>query len=355
MAGDDQEKTEEPTQKKIEDAKKEGNVPKSPDLSGFIGMFVAFLVYLALFDYLKERVTKFFYHTTSLYGTEITKEFIFNLTIELFIELGLIILPLAIPIMIAGVLGNLIQFGFIFTTKPLIPDLKKIDPLKGLKNLFSMKKLIEGVKITFKVGVSFAIGFTFFLMFIEELPTVALFPLFDQIDWLNEKAILLTGIMLIVMMFFGVIDFMIKKIQHTKDLMMSKQEIKDEYKNMEGDPLIKGKIRQIQMEMAKKRMMQDVPTADVVVTNPTHYAIAIRYDQEIDNAPTIIAKGIDKLALKIKEIARENDIQIYESPPLARELYKSVELNEAIPEHLYKAVAEILVYVYKINDKKMGK
>lgn len=354
MAADDQEKTEEPTPKKIEDAKKEGNVPKSMDLSGFFGMFVAFLVYLALFDFLKARVANLFVHITQFYGMELTRELLFNLAIKIFAELAIIILPLALPLMIAGVIGNLVQFGFLFTTKPLIPDIKKIDPIKGMKNLFSMKKLIEGIKITFKVGVSFAVGFTFFLMFIKELPTVALFPLFDQIDWLNEKAIILIGVMLIVMMVFGVIDFIIKKLQHTKDLKMSKQEIKDEYKNMEGDPMIKAKIRQIQMEMARKRMMQEVPTADVVVTNPTHYAVAIRYDQAKDRAPTIIAKGTDKLALKIKEVAREHNIQIYEAPPLARELYKSVDVNQEIPEHLYKAVAEILVYVYNINNKKMN-
>ncbi len=351
-AGDDQEKTEEPTPKKIEDAQKEGNVPKSQDLSGFIGMFIAFLTYLALFDFLKARISQLFIHITTFYGTEFTREILFNLSIKIFIEVAIILLPLAIPLMIAGIIGNLIQFGFIFTTKPLIPDIKKIDPIKGMQNLFSMKKLIEGIKITFKVLVSFAIGFIFFLMFIKELPTVAMFPLFDQIDWLHQKAIVLIGVMLIVMLVFGVVDFIIKKLQYTKDLRMSKQEIKDEYKNMEGDPLIKGKIRQIQMEMARKRMMQEVPTADVVVTNPTHYAVAIRYDQKRDKAPIVVAKGTDKVAIKIKEIAREHNIQIYESPPLARELYKIVDINQEIPEHLYKVVAEILVYVYKTNNKK---
>ena len=352
MAGDDQEKTEEPTSKKIEDARKEGNVPKSPDLAGFFGIFVAFLTYLALFGFLKEKTALMFKHITSFYGQELSIKFITNLTIDLVLEVALLVVVFGIPIMLAGVIGNLVQFGFLFTTKPLIPDLKKIDPIKGTKNLFSMKKLIEGVKITLKVGVSFTVGFVFFWMFIQELPTVALFPLVEQFDWLKEKIIILVGVMLIVMLVFGVVDFVIKKIQHTKDLKMSQQEIKDEYKNMEGDPMIKQKIRQIQMKMARQRMLSDVPMSDVVVTNPTHYSVAIKYDPSggID-APMVVAKGVDKLAFKIREIAKEHDIEIYEAPPIARELYKSVEIGEPIPEKLYQAVAEILAFVYKSNKK----
>jgi flagellar biosynthetic protein FlhB len=149
------------------------------------------------------------------------------------------------------------------------------------------------------------------------------------------------------------IDFAIVRMQYTKDLMMSKQEVKDEYKQMEGDPQVKARIKRIQMEMAQKRMMAEVPTADVIITNPTHYAVALRYHKDKENAPRVIAKGIDSMALKIKEIGRENDIQIVENPPLARELYAKCDIDELIPENFYQAVAEVLAFVFKAQNKNV--
>jgi len=348
---DDGEKTEEPTDKKIEDARAEGNVPKSQDVSGVITLFVAILAVLMLFPFIAEHMANLFKYYFSLIGTPITKPFMLDVAIITFREVLLMVLPLAIAVAIAGILAALSQFGFLFTTKPLIPDFKKIDPIKGIKNLLSMKKLIEGVKITLKSHTSLGVGFFFFFIFIEELPTVALFSLADQLDWLKDKMIIIALVMLIVTFVFALIDIIIVRKQYFDGLKMSKQEVKDEMKNMEGDPLIKSKIKQKQMEISRQRMMAEVSNADVIITNPTHYAVAIKYDEEKTRAPVVVAKGMDNMAQQIKKIARENDVHIVQNPPLARSLYAEVEVEKPIPEALFGAVAEVLAYVYKMNKK----
>ena len=261
---DDQEKTEEPTPKKIEDARKEGNVPKSQDASGVVTLFIAILAFLMLFPFMASHLIFLAKYVFSLQGTHLDKEMMIDLAFVIMREFLLIILPLAIAVAIAGVIAALSQFGFLFTTKAIMPDFKKIDPIKGTKNLFSMKKLIEGVKVTFKSFTTLGIGFIFFFIFIVELPTVALFGLGDQLNWLQEKMLIIASVMLFIIFVFAIIDIIIVRKQYFDNLKMSKQEIKDEMKNMEGDPLIKGKIRQKQMEMSKQRMMSEVPNADVV-------------------------------------------------------------------------------------------
>ncbi|MEA3331870.1 MAG: flagellar biosynthesis protein FlhB [Campylobacterota bacterium] len=348
---DDQEKTEEPTPKKIEDARKEGNVPKSQDTSGVITLFVAILALLMLFPYMAKHMIFLFKYYLSLIGTPLDKLFMIDIAIVTIREFLFIIMPLAIAVGIAGVIAALAQFGFLFTTKAIVPDFKKIDPIKGTKNLFSMKKLIEGVKITFKSFTTLGVGFVFFFLFIMELPTVSLFSLGDQLEWLKDKAIIIAFVMLLIIFIFAIIDLVIVRKQYFDGLKMSKQEIKDEMKNMEGDPLIKGKIRQIQMEASRKRMMAEVPNADVVITNPTHYAVALKYDEENSRAPVVVAKGMDNIAQKIKTIARESGVHIVQNPPLARSLYAQVEVDKPIPEELFGAVAEVLAFVYKMNRK----
>ena len=347
---DDAEKTEEPTPKKIEDARKEGNVPKSQDTSGVITLFIALLAVLMLFPYMASHVITLFKYYFSLIGTPLDKLFMIDIAIVTIREFLLIIMPLAISVAIAGIIAALAQFGFLFTTKAIMPDFKKIDPIKGTKNLFSMKKLIEGVKITFKSFTTLGIGFIFFFLFIVELPTVALFGLGDQMSWLVDKIIIIASVMLLIIFIFAIIDIVIVRKQYFDGLKMSKQEIKDEMKNMEGDPLIKSKIRQIQMQASRKRMMSEVPTADVVITNPTHYAVALKYE-ESKRAPIVVAKGMDNIAQQIKKIARENNVHIVQNPPLARSLYAEVELEKPIPEELFAAVAEVLAYVYNMNKK----
>ncbi|MCK9490789.1 MAG: flagellar biosynthesis protein FlhB [Sulfurimonas sp.] len=347
---DDAEKTEEPTSKKIEDARKEGNVPKSQDASGVVTLFVAILAFLMLFPYMAAHVLSLFKYYFSLVGTPLDKLFMLDIAIVTIKEFLLIIMPVAISVAVAGVVAALSQFGFLFTIKAIEPKFSKLNPIKGMKNLFSLKKLIEGIKITFKSFTTLGIGFVFFFYFILELPTVALFGLGDQLLWLRDKAIILAFVMLFIIFVFAIIDIIIVRKQYFDGLKMSKQEIKDEMKNMDGDPLVKGKIRQIQMQAARKRMMSEVPNADVIITNPTHYAVALKYE-ESKRAPFVVAKGMDNIAQQIKKIGRENGVHVYQNPPLARALYKDVEIDKQIPEELFAAVAEVLAYVYKMNKK----
>lgn len=347
---DDAEKTEEPTSKKIEDARKEGNVPKSQDASGVVTLFVAILAFLMLFPYMASHVLNLFKYYFSLVGTPLDRLFMVDIAIVTIKEFLLIIMPVAISVAVAGVVAALSQFGFLFTLKAIEPKFSKLDPIKGMKNLLSLKKLIEGIKVTFKSFTTLGIGFVFFFYFILELPTVALFGLGDQLIWLRDKAIILAFVMLFIIFVFAIIDIIIVRKQYFDGLKMSKQEVKDEMKNMDGDPLVKGKIRQIQMEASRKRMMAEVPNADVVITNPNHYAVALKYE-ESKRAPFVVAKGMDNIAQQIKRIARENGVHVYQNPPLARALYKDVEIDKQIPEELFAAVAEVLAFVYKMNKK----
>jgi len=348
---DDAEKTEEPTAKKIEDARKEGNVPKSQDASGVMTLFVAILAFLMLFPFMAKHMFLLFHYYFSLIGSPLDKTSMIDIAIVTIREFLLMVLPLAIAVAISGVIAAFAQFGFLFTTKAIMPDFKKIDPLKGTKNLFSLKKLIEGIKVTFKSFTTLGVGFIFFFYFIEELPTVALFGLHDQLIWLKDKMIIIAFVMLFIIFIFAIIDIIIVRKQYFDGLKMSKQEVKDEMKNLDGDPLVKSKIRQIQMQASRKRMMAEVPNADVVITNPTHYAVAVKYDAQQSSAPIVVAKGMDHVAQQIKKIARENNVHIVQNPPLARSLYNEVEVDKPIPETLFAAVAEVLAYVYKMNKK----
>jgi flagellar biosynthetic protein FlhB len=347
---DEQEKTEEPTSKKIEKAREEGNVAKSQDVSGFVTLVIGITVLIVYTRYMFDELSNFYVYYIGFIGQEITFSTFFNMVIESILKVLILLAPLALAIMIAGILGNVGQFGFNFTTKVLSPKFEKLNFIKGLKNLFTLKKLVEGTKMTLKVAVAFGVGFWLFTQFLEEIPKLEIFPLMDQIEWLLDKAIVLAFTMLAVFLVFAAIDFVWQKHSYKKSLKMSKQEVKDEHKNQEGNPEVKARIRRLQMQMAMNRMMGNVPKADVVITNPTHYAVAIQYSKE-EGAPKVLAKGVDHLAQRIKEVARENDVMIVENKPLARDLYASVEVEEFIPDRLYKAVAEVLAYVYKAKKR----
>lgn len=346
---DDAEKTEEPTDKKIEDARKEGNVAKSQDVAALVTLCVGFGFALFWVYFLHERITALYVYYQSLIGSEIDRKLFYKIGIKTLLELTLMVLPLAIAIAIAGVIANVMQIGFNFTLKPIMPNFGKINPLKGIKNIISMKKLVELVKIILKVSVVFGIVGYFIYSFLPGLSHLAILPLIKQMAWLRDKIIILFGAVICSFLVFGILDIFIVRFQYFKGLRMSKQEIKDEYKQMEGDPQVKAKIRQIQMQAARNRMMQDVPNADVVITNPTHYSIALAYDKTKHKAPVVLAKGVDNIAFKIREIAREHNIPIYEQRELARSLYKICEVGDEIPVELYKATAEVLRIIANMN------
>ncbi|KFN39227.1 MAG: flagellar biosynthesis protein FlhB [Sulfuricurvum sp. MLSB] len=351
---DDMEKTEEPTAKKLSDAREEGNVAKSQDIVGVVALFAAILGLLMMFNFIAEHMLNLARYYLSLMTQPLDRELMFDMAVVTMKEFVIMALPISLVVAIAGVAGTLMQIGFNFTTKPLVPNFSKLDPIKGFGNLFTLHKMMESVKITLKSMSAMGIGFVFFWYYIQELPTVALFSLGDQMEWLRDKAIVLASVMLIIIFIFALADLFLTRKQYFDKLKMSKQEIKDEMKNMEGDPHVKAKIRQIQFQAARKRMMASVPTADVVITNPTHYAVAIVYDETKHNAPVVVAKGVDNIAIQIKKVARENGVHIVQNPPLARSLYKEVDIDRPIPEMLFAAVAEVLAYVYKMGKKRKG-
>jgi flagellar biosynthetic protein FlhB len=349
---DDQDKTEEPTGKKLEDARTDGNVPNSQDTAGVIVLFVAILALLSMFSFIADHLLWLTRYYFSLMNHPLEQTNLIDIAVVTFREFLIMALPFTIIVAIAGVTGTVAQIGFNFTLKPLSPKFSKLNPIAGLANLITMHKALEALKTTFKSFAAMGVGFLFFWAYMKELPMVALFSLWDQMAWFKEKAIILAAVMLVMLFLFAIIDLFLTRKNYFEKLKMSKQEVKDEVKNMEGDPRVKAKIRQVQMQAARKRMMSSVPHADVVVTNPTHYAVAIKYDETKHNAPVVVAKGVDNIAIQIKKIARENGVHVMESPPLARALYKDVEIDHPVPEALFTAVAEVLAYVYKMGKKK---
>lgn len=348
----DEEKTEQPTSKKIEKAREEGNVPKSQDVSSLVTLFVAVTMLMFVFSGFRQRITNLYYYYQDFIGTTMSVETVYSIVLVSIREVFFMIIPIASAIALAGVIAAILQFGFLFTTKAIKPDLKKINPISGLKNLFSLKKAVDALKTIIKVSAVFAVAFYYLLSFLMELPHTIFFNIFEQLRWLQDKLLILVSVMLFLFLIIAIADFFWTRYQYTKSLKMSKQEVKDEFKQSEGDPQIKSRIKQVQFEMFRKRMMQEVPQADVVITNPTHYAVAIKYEQGKDVAPIVVAKGVNLIAIKIKEIALNHNIQIIENPPLARELYKLCKIDQAIPRNLYQAVAEVLAFVYQQKDKK---
>jgi flagellar biosynthetic protein FlhB len=349
---DDMEKTEDATAKKLADARRDGNVAKSQDIVGVVVLFAAILTLMMMFSFIAERMLNLTRYYFTILNHPLNRDSMIDIAIVTFRETLLMTVPFALVIALAGVGGTVSQIGFNFTTKPLVPNFSKLDPIKGLANLFTIDKLLTSLKVTFKSFTAMGIGFIIFWYYIEELPIVALFSLHDQMTWLRDKMIILASVMLVIIFIYAIVDLFLTRKQYFDKLKMSKQEVKDEMKNMEGDPKIKAKIRQLQFQAAQKRMMSSVPTADVVITNPTHYAVAIVYDETKHFAPVVVAKGVDNMAIQIKKVARENGVHIVQNPPLARSLYAEVDVDHPIPDMLFAAVAEVLAFVYKMGKKR---
>jgi len=353
ISADSGEKTEDATPKKKSDSKKKGQVAKSKELSSTITLLTSTLLLIMLGAYmlgnLKGVVTLFLSHYLTLSVTEETFRTVLFVSMTKF---GLLILPIMVPIMVMGIVASLMQSGFILTGEPLKPDLKKLNPLSGFKKIFSTRTLVDLLKNLAIITTIAYVAYDYIksnyldIMNYGSLKIDAILGVFGKlvVDIFFKIAI--------IMLIISIIDFAYQKYKHNKELKMSVQEIKEEYKQQEGDPQIKSKIRQKQREMAASRMMQSVPDATVVITNPTHLAIAIKYEQGGEGAPIVVAKGADNVAIKIKEIARENDIPIIENKPLARLIYKDLDVGSEIPAEMYGAVAEILALVYKLKKRK---
>jgi flagellar biosynthetic protein FlhB len=350
MAGDEDDKTEEATPKKIEDAKKEGNVPKSMEVNGAAILIFGSMYLLFFSGNSLNQIKNMMLYSYSFIGEDLNGHVFYTIGYTTVITLISSLMPLFILVIILTFITNLSQFGFVLN--PLKIDLQKLDVIKGLKGLFSAKKALEALKLTFKLTIIVIVMFILFTFTYKAFLSMMDKELHSTISSIIEITGYFLGGILFIIIIFAIIDFYFTRHYFFKSLKMSKQEIKDEFKNLDGDPQVKGRIRKIQMQMAMKRMMSDVPEADVVITNPTHYAIAMKYDNQTSSAPKIVAKGIDFIALKIKDIAKENDIPIIENPALARSIYSQIEIDQEIPSEFYKALAEIFSYVYELKKKK---
>ncbi len=352
------EKTEPATEKKLNDARKEGQVAKSREIANCMGLMSLFLI---LKFYVGTMGTRFLEMFQSVYRNipqalnfaggdmpQAEMRIFFN---QMMVNVLLIILPILLIGLVVAFVCDVAQVKWKITGKPLQPKLSKLNPIKGMKKIFSVNALVELLKAVLKIGLILYVTYSFLR---DKVPLV--FYLYDmplmQALALAAETVTDLGIRIAaVYMVIALADYIYQKFKFSQDMRMTKQEIKDEYKQSEGDPQIKGKIRQKMQEASRRRMMQNLPQADVVITNPTHFAVAIQYDPDVADAPLVLAKGSDHLAAKIKEVAREHHIEIVENKPLARMLYANVEVGQMVPPELYQAVAEVLAFVYQLQGK----
>jgi len=349
----DQERTERATPKKREDARKKGQVAKSREVSS-VAVLVAGLIFFwfgsAAMGEKFMDLTRWSLSQSAVFGVDYSN--IHSLSIDVIYRVFVLVFPLFLAALFVSLLVNYLQVGFVLSAESVQPKFSKIDPIQGFGRLFSIRSLVELVKNIFKILI---VGFAVYIIMRGEAERFVL--LVDQSVWgillyicgVSFKIILSVCLVLILL---AALDYAYQKWEFEKELRMTKQEIKDESKQSEGDPLIKARIRRLQREAARKRMMANVPKADVVITNPTHLAVALLYDQEKMSAPTVVAKGADFIAQNIKDIARKHHVPIVNNKPLAQVLYRKVDVDEIIPANLYRAVAEVLAFVYGMKLKR---
>ncbi|PLS16691.1 flagellar biosynthesis protein FlhB [Bacillus sp. M6-12] len=346
------EKTEKATPKKRQDARKKGQVAKSQDINTAVTLLCIFMLLMYTGPSMLESMLNLFRHSfQDLMLMEITEENMQALMVEILQDMAVMLAPVMVVALIAGVVSNIGQIGFMFSPESIQFKLEKLDPIKGFKRIFSMRAIVELLKSVLKIAFVGLITFYVIWQRIDEILILSQKTVSAALVTLADITVKVGLYASAALLFLALLDYMYQKYDFEKSIRMSKQDIKDEYKNIEGDPLIKSKIKQKQREMAMQRMMQEVPNADVVITNPTHYAIALKYDESKLEAPYVVAKGVDFLAQKIKYVAKENDVIFMENRPLARALYDQAEIGQAIPEEFFKAVAEILAFVYKTKGK----
>jgi flagellar biosynthetic protein FliR/FlhB len=348
-----EDKTEEATPKKKSDARKKGQIPRSKEVGLTLTLITITLVISFLGGYVGNNFKALL---TVFLGSNLNMTLDYNSVQKILLisiwRIALTFLPVVVPIMITGVLASFLQSGFLVSGEGIKPQFSKLNPIKGFKKMFSKRTFVELIKDILLISVIGYIGYNFIsdnYLYILSFGNLSVF----QIPLAFSKLVIsiffkITLLMLVI----SLADYIFQRYQYSQDLKMTKQEIKEEYKQQEGDPEVKSKIKQKQREMATRRMMQQIPSATVVVTNPTHIAVALRYEQGKDSSPMVVAKGQDNVALKIKEIAKENEVPIIENKALARLIYAEVEINAEIPVDMYEAVAEILALVYKLKKRK---
>lgn len=352
---DDSQKTEDPTARKLSKAKEKGQTGSSQEVKNWASLLGAGFGVALLAPWLMERLTvlnaELFERVEAIHLTRATLPLLMG---DILLEVGIVLSPVFGVLVILAVVSNVAQTGFLMAPSKLAPTLNKISLVSGVKRMFGLRSVVEFLKGLFKLTV---LAFVAFSMAMPWMTDIALLPDFELEAILDRIYIVVLSILagsLMVMFTVAVLDFAYQKFEFIKSQKMSRQEIKDEHKDTEGDPQVKARIRKIRAQRAQQRMMSSVPDADVVVTNPTHFAVALQYKMDNMQAPKLVAKGVDSLALKIREVADEHNVPIVENPPLARALYAAVELDEEIPVEHYQAVAEIIGYVMGLKGKKSG-
>lgn len=352
------EKTEPATEKKLSDARKEGQVAKSREIANGFGLLALFVVlrvwvgnmgtqFLAVFSDVYSKIPEMANFWNG-YMPENDSKVLFSYMV---LECLKIMAPLLLVGFVVAFISDVIQVGWKPTGKPLQPKLNRMSPISGVKKIFSINAIAELIKSLAKIGFISYIAYSYLKDKGDLLFALYDMPLMQAIQLVAEIVTELGMRIALIYMVIALADYVYQKVKFSMDMRMTKQEIKEEYKQQEGDPQIKGKIKQRMREASQRRMMQNLPQADVVITNPTHYAVAIKYDPEVADAPIVIAKGEDFLAARIKEVAKEHKIEIVENKPLARMLYANVEVGQAVPPELYQAVAEVLAFVYHLQGK----
>jgi len=349
---DESSKTEEPTPKKIEESRKKGQVALSREVNNWVMLFTGTIVVLAigppamsaLKNHMKSYIEKAHLMPYIPGGTG------FLLGESFFEVMSILALPL-IVLMIAAFAAPFLQIGPLFAPESIKPDISKISVFKGAKRLFSMRSVMEFVKGILKIGIIGVVGVILLYPFFGQIDHMIGLPVMASMEELQGLVLRLMSGILVVLLVVAVVDLVYQRYEHYKKMRMTKQELKDEFKQTEGDPHVRAKLRQLRQEKARSRMMQSVPEADVIITNPTHFSIALKYDPEEMDAPVVVAKGIDETAMRIREVAKDNDIPLVENRPLARVLFDKVEVDAMIPEEHFKAVAEIISYVFQLKGK----
>ncbi|PCI01599.1 MAG: flagellar biosynthesis protein FlhB [Alphaproteobacteria bacterium] len=349
---DDAQKTEEPTPKKLEETRKKGQVPLSREMNNWVMLLAGTIVIVAMgssmMGGIADILKSVFDNSYQLHGPS---GGIGKVLSELFSAVGM---QMGLPILfllLAAFLGPFVQIGPLLSPESIKPSLSKISPIAGFGRLFSMRSLFEFFKGLLKISIVGSVSFILLSPFYDTIDHYVGLPIPYMLDQLKALFFrLMTGV-LVVLFILAVVDIVYQRMEHKKKIMMSRQDIKDEFKQTEGDPQMRARLRQLRMEKAQQRMIQSVPEADVVITNPTHFAIALKYDPKTMDAPVCLAKGTDEVAQRIKEVANDNKVTLVENKPLARAMYDMVEIGETIPEEHYKAVAEVISYVFKLKGK----
>jgi flagellar biosynthetic protein FlhB len=346
------EKTERATPRKRLDTRRKGQVFKSSDLSSAFILIMGAATVVFSFPYMVRQIADF----SRLYlSSRLLEAGADQMPPGMFVEvayiLGKALLPVFTVCFVTALAVNLYQVGFLFTTDPLALNFSRLNPVEGFKQKFSKRALVELAKSLFKVGLTSYVIYLVFRDMAEVIPALIDMSNLEVFQLLKSVFLELTLKIGVLFVIIGVADYLYQRYEHEKRLRMSKYEVKQEYKQTEGDPLVKSRQRQKQREVAMQRMMQEVPKADVVITNPTHFAVALRYDAEKMAAPTVVAKGADLIALRIRTLAEENAVVIREDPPLARWLYDHVPIGRVVPPEMFQAIAEILAFVYKQKKK----